>query len=756
MAEAIEALTAKRPLMLVFEDLHWSDHSTLELLAYLARRRERARLLVVGTYRPTEVIVSGHPLKGVTQELQVHGHCEELRLELLTEGDVADYVAGQFTAGVRGHRHSPAEAASFQQLAKVIHRRTDGNALFMVNMIEHLVREGLIVEQEGHWRVKGNVETLDGDVPESLRQLIARQIERLSEEEQQVLEVASVAGTEFAVAAVAAGCKLETEAVEESREELAWQEHFLQERGVAEWPDGTVSGRYQFCHALYQNVLYGRMAEARRMRLHRQIGEREEAGYGERAREIAAELAVHFERGRDYHKAIQYLQQAGENALRRSAYREAISLLTKGLELLKADPEAPERLQRELALQIPLGLVLTGLKGQAASETGAAFRRAHELSRHLGDFPQLFTALAGLRRFYAGQGELPTTRELAQQMLAVAQRVRDPALLVEAHHALGNTLYWLGEFVAARAQLEQGIAVHDLQQHRSLVFLHGVDPGVQCRNYAVHVLWLLGYPDQALQRSQEALTLARELAHPNNLAFALMFAAMFHQFGRERHAVQERTKAFLALATEQGFGQLLAHGTILWGWTLAEQGQAEEGIAQIRQGLAAWRATGAQLRLPRFLAMLAEAYGKAGQAEEGLSALAEALAVMDKTGEREYETELYRLKGELTLQQSSVQINHKTKDKEQRAKIPRTRPQTPSPRAEAEAGACFHKAIEVARRQSAKSLELRAVMSLSRLWQQQGKKKQARQMLAEIYGWFTEGFDTADLREARMLLDELA
>ncbi len=234
MAEALEALTAERPLVLIFEDLHWSDFSTLELLAYLARRRERARLLVLGTYRPTEVIVHDHALKGITQELQAHAQCEELRLELLTVGDVTEYVAGRFAVGVRGQRQGPAAATPFQQLAQVIHRRSDGNALFMVNLVEHLVGQGLVVEAEGHWQVQGNVEELARGVPQSLRQLIEGQIERLSAEEQQVLEVASVAGAEFAVAAVAAGSRQEAEAVEEVCEDVAWQGHFLHEGGLAE------------------------------------------------------------------------------------------------------------------------------------------------------------------------------------------------------------------------------------------------------------------------------------------------------------------------------------------------------------------------------------------------------------------------------------------------------------------------------------------------------------------------------------------
>jgi predicted ATPase len=258
----------------------------------------------------------------------------------------------------------------------------------------------------------------------------------------------------------------------------------------------------------------------------------------------------------------------------------------------------------------------------------------------------------------------------------------------------------------------------------------------------------LGYPDQALQRSNEALTLARELAHPLSLSFALYFAAVVHQFRQEGPLAQERAEAAITLATEQGFLPFLAWGPILRGWALAEQEQAEEGITQIHQGLAAYRTAESGLWQRWFLALLAEAYGKAGQAEEGISVLAKALALADNRGERFSEAELYRLKGELTLQKFQVSSS--------KFQVPNTQHPIPSTQAETEAEACFLKAIEVARCQSAKSWELRATASLARLWQRQGKKKQAHKMLMEIYGWFTEGFDTADLQEAKTLLETLS
>ena len=274
------------------------------------------------------------------------------------------------------------------------------------------------------------------------------------------------------------------------------------------------------------------------------------------------------------------------------------------------------------------------------------------------------------------------------------------------------------------------MALYNPQKHRSHAFVYGQDPGVACRCFAAMSIWVLGYPDQALRSIHEALTLAQELTHPFTQAYALVHGALVHQFRREAQAVQERAEALRTLSTEQGFPHWLAWGMILRGWALTAQGEGMEGIAQMRRGRVAYRATGAELNQLYSLALLAEAYGETGQPEEGLNVLVEALALVDKTGERNWEAELHRHKGELLLMQQGQKVG--------------------------EAEECFRQALNIARRQQAKSLELRAAMSLSRLWQQQGKKEEARQILADIYGWFTEGFGTPDLQEAKALLEELA
>jgi predicted ATPase len=378
------------------------------------------------------------------------------------------------------------------------------------------------------------------------------------------------------------------------------------------------------------------------------------------------------------------------------------------------------------------------------------YTRARELCQQVGETPQLFPVLAGLRLFYTLRGELRTARELGDQLLRLAQKEQDLTYLLEAHYALAEALFLQGEVALAREHAEQAVALYDPQQHHALTFLYGEDPGVVCLVWMAWTFWLLGYPDQALNKIRDTLSLIRGLAHPYSLAYALSHTAVIHQFRREGHAAQEWAEAAMALAADHGFPFFSALGAILRGWALAEQGWGEEGIAQIQQGLNIWQAVAGEAGFSVWLVLLAEAHGQTGHPEEGLTVLAELQATMDRTGEGVYKAELYRLRGELLLTQEIK--SQGAKGKSQKSKMTDLRPLTPDPQAEE----CFQQAIEVARSQGAKSLELRAVMSLARLWQQQGKHYEARDMLSEIYHWFSEGFDTKDLKEAKTLIEELA
>jgi len=485
-----------------------------------------------------------------------------------------------------------------------------------------------------------------------------------------------------------------------------------------------------FRHALIQDAAYASLLKRTRQQYHQQIARMLEAEFPETVDAEPELVARHYTEGGLNEEALGYWHQAGKRAAQRSAHAEAINHLNRGIEVLMTLPDTLERARQELDLQTTLGPVLMAVKGFASLDTQRAYARARELCQQVGETPQLFPVLHGLWRFYMVRAELQTTRELAEQLFTLAQRAEDPALLLEANRMMGQTMYWLGELTPARAHLEQGMGLYDPQQHRSHAFAYGQDPGVACRSLAALPIRALGYPDQALQSIQEALTSAQELTHPFSMALALDVASVVHQFRRETQAAREHAEALMTLSTERGFAFWLAHGRILRGWAVTVQGEGAEGIAQMRQGLVAYRATGAEIDRLYFLSLLAEAYEKVGQPEEGLTVLAEALTTVDNTGERYWEAELHRLKGKLLL----ILKGQKVEEVEE----------------------CFRKALDTARRQQAKSLELRAAMSLGRLWQQQGKRDEARQMLAQIYGWFTEGFDTADLKEAKALLEELA
>jgi predicted ATPase len=385
--------------------------------------------------------------------------------------------------------------------------------------------------------------------------------------------------------------------------------------------------------------------------LHRRIGERLEQGYGEQARELAAELAVHFERGREHHKAVWYQQQAGQRALQRSANHEALAHLTKGLALLKLLPATADRLQQELVLQTMLGSVLIAAKGYAAPETGAVYAQARKLCQQLGETTQLFPVLAGLWGFYVSRPEHKTAYELGEQLLHLAESRQDPAWLVEAHWTLGLSLFCLGEVAAARTYLERSIAVAAAHEQSTPAFLYGHDPVMSSLGFVANTLWHLGYPEQALEKSQAAVARAREVAHPYSQAYALAKAAQCHWLRREELATTKQAEAGIRLSDEHGIPLFSSMSAVLRGRAMVEQGEAEAGIEQMHQGLVAYQATGAGMMQPYFLALLAEGYGQVGHVREGLAVVAQALAMIDKTGERYWEAELYRLKGELLLAQ---------------------------------------------------------------------------------------------------------
>lgn len=723
MAGAVEALTEETPLVLLLEDLHWSDYSTLDLVAYLARWRSPARLMVIGTYRPVDVILREHPLKGVKQELQAHKLCNELPLEYLTESAVAQFLAARLP------RHQLPT-----HLARLIHQRTEGNPLYMVNLVDYLLDEKMIVEQNGGWQLRADLGEIELGVPENVLHLIEKQIERLAPEEQRVLEAASVVGMNCSVEAITAALDGDALEIEERCEEISRRHQFLSPPQVVVLPDGTITPRFKFNHMLYLEVIYARIAPSRRAEMHRRISKRGEETYGDRVTEIASELAVHFAQGRDWGRAVKYHLMAAENAARRFANYEAAALARRGLELLKLLPETDERIQQEVSLRLILGASLMAIKGSAAPEVEQVYLEARELCERQGASPQLFKVLYSLRLFYMYRGETKTAREFAQRLTDLAEELEDAALMVEAHRTLGASLVIVGEFVAALEQFERAIALYEPSRRDSFFSIHGNDAKMMSLCLASWLLWCLGYPDKSLDRIDEALAHAEGLSQTQELIVALHLASRIHQLRRDAGQTRQLVETAIALAKEQGMEIWMALSSIYLGWAQVEQGELEAGIKQMRAGLGTYLATKSKLWRPYFLGLFAEALGKAGQAEEGLSVSEEALAAARDTNEIYYEAEIHRIRGELIMIKAEGAVRTSTAR---------------------DAEACFDQAIAVARQQQAKSLELRASMSLARLYLAEGERAKAQQLVVDIYGWFTEGFDTADMKDARALLDAL-
>jgi predicted ATPase len=720
LIEAFDVLGAEAPLVLVLEDLHWSDSATIELLGMLARRRDSARLFILATYRPADVAAAIHPLRAVVQELQLHGRCEQILLDFLAEDAIGDYLAGRFPT-----------AAFPPRFARLLGRNTSGNPLFLVNVVDDLIAHGDLREVDGRWHLAVPVEDLNATVPHTLRQMVEKQIDRLTPQERAVLAVASVAGVEFS-AELAASDGVAPRIAEECCDTLAREGRFLRPIGAAEWPDGTVAARYGFIHALYQNVLYERVPLGSRVGLHLRIGTRLERAHGARATEIAGELAMHFERGRDFERAIHYRRSAAEAALRRHAHREAADHAKRALELCGGVPESSARIRQELAIQMVLGAALLG-EGWAVPEVERTFVRARELCTRVGDAPERFAILSGLFGFYVSRAELGVARDLAKEMLEIASASEDAAVRLAAHHDAGMVAFYRGDLGAALEHLERALALYDPVQHRpncSAAFRGGQDVGVTSELHAAWVVWLQGYPERSATRMLAALARARTLDHPYTIAFANYFTASVYQCRGDVERVRELEEAAIARATEDDIEITRTLAAVCRGWLLSEDGR-RAGVEEMRSGIAAYRSHGNEFGVPTFLALLAEAYGKAAQPREGLAVVAEALDVAERSGAHYWDAELTRLEGALLLECRTA------------------------PAAERKAEACFLSAIDVAQRQGANLLALRATTSLARLWHQRGSAEKARAALSQSYASFSEGFATRDLCDARELLDVL-
>ncbi|MFN8495745.1 MAG: BTAD domain-containing putative transcriptional regulator [Caldilineaceae bacterium] len=706
------------PLLLTIDDIQWCDSDTLEWLQYLIHfsrttgaQYKKARLLLVGTLRREE-LTANHPLLPFLRQLGYANQLHEIELTRLTLQETA-----QLAANFLGHAVEPA-------FVERLYAETEGNPLFVVETMRAEEGSGGV----GEWG-SGGVEVISlplshspTPLPPKVQALIKARLEQLSSRAYALVCVAAVIGRAFAVDILAQAGDSDEDSLVQGLDEL-WQQHIVREQGM---------DMYNFSHDKLREVAYTSLSPIRRRYLHRRVAQALEALRTGQLDAVSDQIATHYEQAGLAAQAIAYYQRAAQAAHRMSALQEAIAHLTQALTLLPSLPDNTERAAQELAIHVALGPLLLATKGYAAPEVEQAFHRAWELCRRLQPqsveaTPERFQVLWGLGRFYMVKPELPKALEASQQLLALAQSAEEPDLLLEAFCSLGTHLFHLVDLPAARAYLEQSLALYDPTQHRSHALSYGQDPGVVASAYLAWTLWCLGYPAQALAQTQTALTLAQKIDHPYSLVIATTYASVQYHFLHDVARCRAHAEAAIALATQYGFTLWLSMATFLRGWTLTVEGDFDNGFADMQQSIDLFRSTGAELGAAYFAALLAEAFGRTGQAEVGLLALGGAFELLERTQDRWCEAEMYRLQGELYLQTDAPD----------------------------EAETSFQTAITVARQQQARLWELRATVSLVRLWQQQGKGTEARVLLAAIVDWFREGAELPDLVAARTLLDLL-
>jgi DNA-binding winged helix-turn-helix (wHTH) protein len=706
LAQAVEAIGSARPLLLVLEDLQWSDRATLEWLAYMVRRRDPARLLVLGTYRPPGALPHHTPLREVVPELRHQAQTTEVVLDYLAPDAVRQYV--QRRCG---------DSPELYALAGVLHRRTGGHPLFLAGIVDGLVSPGGAAGAPIDTRLAAT------SIPVNVRKFIEDRVQQLSSHDRAVLEAASVVGEQFSIAAVAGATDLPEGEVEATC--AAWSQHdrILVADGTAAWPDGTISALYRFRHALFQETIYLHISPERRARLHAAIGNRLEAASGPGAASLAAELAVHFDEGRDPVKAIAYREQAARNAIQRSAYHDAQHHLSRAQVLVRGLPPGRDRLRREAACALLLAQVLEAREGWGVEGVLRQYAQARDLCLALGDDASLLRATWGLTAASVVRAKYRRTQASAMELLRLARRRHDALYRRAAHTELGGTALLLGRSRAARRHFAAAEALGAGDGRRSSIEIFGMDIGIFTRVWATHATWYIGFPDRAQERVTEVLRAAASGGHPFTVTIALAYAAMLAQFRRDRAETRRLADAAIAHATEHDFPYYRAFAEALRGWTLTTDGR-DCGIREMRDAIAILRSI-AGIRLPFYHALLAEGFLAAGCVEDGLQAVAQALAQVEGTDERWWEPELHRVRGELLRR--SIGGTH-------------------------EAAACFRTAIDVARRNGARPLELRAAVGLVRLLGASAGGKDSRSLLRERYDAFTEGSETVDLQEARAAL----
>jgi class 3 adenylate cyclase/predicted ATPase len=696
--EVFRALATLRPVLVLVEDLHWIDASSLELLSVLVDQVATAPICVLLTARPD-----------FRPPWAARSHITQITLTRLPRR-----YSEQMVLSVAGNKPLPPE------ILQHVVQGADGVPLFVEEITKMVLESGVLWESDERYELSGPLQPLA--IPATLQDSLTARLDRLGEAKP-VAQLAAVIGREFSYELLEAICRLDSATLQRELERLVDAE-LLYQRGR---PPGA---SYLFKHALIQEAAYRSLLRTTLQQYHRRIA----AVLAERFPQIGELnpelLAHHYSEANLPSEALPCWRRAGENAVSRSAYSEAAAHFERGLALIGGLPETPERDRRELSLLMGLGPVLFGIRGFAAPEVERCYARARELCDRLGDAPEVFAALWGQWGTLQVQGKVDHALDVGEQLLNRARATPDPALLLQAHHALWATHVYRGELAAAIEDINEGLALYDVDRHRSLANTFGGHDARVCGlTFGTTALWALGYPRRALDRGRQALDVARELGHPHSQANAQAFVSLSFRLLGDLESARVEAETGLALSAEYGLPMWVALATVVRGSTLAASGELDRGLAEMRRGLSAWQGTGAGFVIPVFLALIAEAELTRGDAAAALRTIDDALRRVAVHGERLYEAELHRQRGEVVLAG------------------------TPSDVAKAEA--CFLRALDVAREQGAKTLELRAASSLARLWQRRGRAVDARRLLAAAAAWFTEDVETSDLRAAHQLLQQL-
>jgi tetratricopeptide (TPR) repeat protein len=697
------------PVVLFFEDLHWADVSTVDLLGYLASRFSDMRLLIVVTSRREELLSSKHPFLRIKQDLQARGLCREIALDFLTQNDLQSYLDQQF----QGHAFPP-------EFPALVHAKTEGNPLFMVDVLRYLRDRKVLVHVDKRWSLVESLPDIERQLPESVRGMIERKIDMLDENARRLLVAGSVQGYEFHAVVLARVLNLDSADVEDRLDELDRIHGLIRNVREEEFADGTITLRFRFVHVLYQNALYASLKPARRASLSAAVARQLEQFYKNHTTEIASELAVLFESAREFDRAAEYFLRAAEKAGEVFAYQESILLARRGLHMIRLLDKTPDRVHRELLLRFALGHGLAPTKGFGDAELQKNYRIARQLAQDVDIGPKISTVLTGLLGFFVARMELDTARELANQLMELAQKSGDALVWARAHHGLGVIAYFADELQSSIEHFERSLSYYDPAQHHQHIRLYDIDSSIVSKSMVGRCQQSLGYPDRAFNTVTDAVQYAQSLSHPPSHAWALFFAAIVYISRPDTGKDWEATNMLIAISTEHGLPYWKIHGLGIRGLLLCREGKFDEGIPTLQRAIAGLRTGGNQASLPFFIGLLA-------QALQGQRKLVEALEVVDQAFDNTLRilsaADLYRIKGQIL------------------AGLGRRE----------EADEWFEKAVTTTRNQNARMHELQALTSWLRGCSE-SRRSEVRQMLTNVYDMFTEGFETVELKAAKALL----